>query len=222
MAGKQDLIPPHGGYRKLRSFKAAQRVYDGTVIFCDRFIAKRSRTHDQMVQAARSGVQNIAEGSMAAGTSRKTEIKLTNVARASLEELLLDYQDFLRQRGARQWEKDDEEAVKVRRKYMSDRSDASEHSDRSDQSDQSETSDESESRDQSETSDHSDEADPYGIASASAETAANTLICLIHQASYLLRRQLERLEADFLTEGGFTERLHRERVRARQRNQGQD
>lgn len=100
------LLPPHGGYRKLRGFQAAQLVYDGTVMFCNRFIAKTSRTHDQMVQAARSGVRNIAEGSVASGTSKKGELKLTNVARASLEELMLDYQDFLRQRGLRVWEKD--------------------------------------------------------------------------------------------------------------------
>ena len=94
-----DLIPPHGGYRKLKSFQSAELVYDATVKFCDRFIDKRSRTHDQMVQAARSGRQNIAEGSQASGTSKKTELKLVGVARASLEELLLDYEDFLRQKG---------------------------------------------------------------------------------------------------------------------------
>ena len=88
------LIPLHGGYRKLKSFQVAQLAYDVTVRFCDRYIDRRSRTHDQMVQAARSGVQNIAEGSQASGTSKKTELKLTNVARASLEELRLDYQDF--------------------------------------------------------------------------------------------------------------------------------
>jgi len=82
----------------------AQLVYDLTVRFCDRYIDKRSRTHDQMVQAARSGVQNIAEGSQASGTSKRTELKLTNVARASLEELRLDYEDFLRQRGLAQWD----------------------------------------------------------------------------------------------------------------------
>src|SRR5216684_7295606 len=97
------LMPVHGGYRNLKSFQVAQLVYDVTTRFCDRYISKRSRTQDQMVQAARSGVQNIAEGSQAAGTSKKTELKLTNVARASLEELLLDYQDFLRQRGLAQW-----------------------------------------------------------------------------------------------------------------------
>ncbi len=95
----EKLIPPHGGYRKLKSFQVAQLAYDVTVRFCDRYINPRSRTHDQMVQAARSGVQNIAEGSQASGTSKKMELKLTNVARASLEELRLDYEDYLRQRG---------------------------------------------------------------------------------------------------------------------------
>jgi four helix bundle suffix protein len=100
------FIPPHGGYRKLLSYRKAEIVYDGTVSFCDRFIDRRSRTHDQMVQAARSGKQNIIEGSMASGTSKATEIKLTNVARASLEELLADYRDFLRTRGLEEWPPD--------------------------------------------------------------------------------------------------------------------
>src|SRR5687768_17481371 len=103
----EPLIPKHGGYRKLKSFQIAQLCYDVTVRFCDRYINKRSRTHDQMVQAARSGVQNIAEGSKASGTSKKTELKLTNVARASLEELRLDYEDFLRQRALPKWPNDD-------------------------------------------------------------------------------------------------------------------
>jgi len=194
MPDEGKLIPPHGGYRKLRSFQCAQLVYDATVIFCDRFVEKRSRTHDQMVQAARSGVQNIAEGSMASATSKKTELKLTGVARASLEELLLDYEDFLRQRGLRIWGKDSPEALAVRGKYQSDKSDPSDVSDKSDRS------------------------DPHRIATASPEVAANTLICLINQASYLLRRQLQGLERQFLAEGGFTERLYRER-QARRRNQ---
>src|SRR4026207_2058115 len=100
---EENLIPLHGGYRKLKSFQVAQLVYDVNVRFCDRYIEKPSRTHDQMVQAARSGAQNIAEGSQASGTSKKTELKLTNVARASLEELRLDYEDYLRQRGLQQW-----------------------------------------------------------------------------------------------------------------------
>ena len=109
------LIPAHGGYRELKSFQNAELVYDATVKFCDRFIEKRSRTHDQMVQAARSGRQNIAEGSQASGTSKKFELKLVGVARASLEELLLDYEDFLRQRGLVLWSKDHPTAKVVRR-----------------------------------------------------------------------------------------------------------
>lgn len=88
----ESLIPPHGGYQGLKAFQMSEIVYDATVVFCDRCINPRSRTHDQMVQAARSGRQNIAEGSQASGTSKKMELKLVGVARASLEELLLDYQ----------------------------------------------------------------------------------------------------------------------------------
>lgn len=182
------LIPPHGGYRKLRSFQAAQLVYDATIIFCSQFLDRRSRTYDQMIQAARSGVQNIAEGSMASATSKKTELKLTGVARASLEELLLDYEDFLRQRGLRQWEKNSAEALAVRQKYLSDRSD------------------------------HSDRSDRYGIRIITAEQAANTLICLINQASYLLARQLRALEDRFLSQGGFTERLYQTRTNERRKS----
>jgi four helix bundle protein len=107
-------LRPSGGYRALRSFQVATVIYDATVAFCERFIDKRSRTVDQMVQAARSGRQNIAEGSRAAATSSQTELRLVNVARASLDERLLDYEDFLRQHGLRQWAKDDPEALAVR------------------------------------------------------------------------------------------------------------
>ncbi len=118
-----NLIPPHGGYAELQSYKMSEIVYDATVVFCDRFIEKRSRTHDQMVQASRSGKQNIAEGSMASGTSKKTELKLVGVARASLEELLLDFKDFLRQRGLPLWEKDDPRVQQIRKlAYASNRS----------------------------------------------------------------------------------------------------
>ncbi len=173
------LIPSHGGYRELKSFQHAELVYDGTVRFCDRFIDRRSRTHDQMVQAARSGRQNIAEGSQASGTSKKTELKLVGVARASLEELLLDYEDFLRHRGLELWGKTHATAQAIRRlayeknrTYMTYRS--------------------------------------Y-IEQAPPEVAANTIICLIHQTNYLLDQQLRQLEKAFLEEGGFTERLYRER-----------
>ena len=173
------LIPSHGGYRELKSFQHAELVYDATVKFCDRFIDRRSRTHDQMVQAARSGRQNIAEGSQASGTSKKTELKLVGVARASLEELLLDYEDFLRQRGLELWGKSHPTAHVVRRlAYAKNRSYMTYRT--------------------------------Y-IEESSSETAANTVICLIHQTNYLLDQQLRQLEKSFLENGGFTERLYRER-----------
>ena len=109
------FIDPHGGFRELKSYQMSEIVYDATAAFCDCWISRRSRTHDQMVQAARSGKQNIAEGSMASGTSKKTELKLVGVARASLAELLLDYQDFLRQRTLPIWGKNHPQAQKIRR-----------------------------------------------------------------------------------------------------------
>ena len=111
----EGFIPHHGGYADLLSYQKAEIVYDATVHFCDRFLDKRDRTRDQMIQAARSGKQNIIEGSMVSGTSKESEVKLTNVARASLEELLADYRDFLRVRGLRLWEKDCKEARYVRK-----------------------------------------------------------------------------------------------------------
>jgi four helix bundle suffix protein len=181
----QLIIPPHGGYKDLQSYQMSEIVYDGTVVFCDRFISPRSRTHDQMVQAARSGKQNIAEGCMASGTSKKTELKLIGVARASLEELLLDFQDYLRQHNLPLWGKDHPRAKEVRglcyrknRSYLTYK--------------------------------------PY-IEGGSPEIAANTLICLVHQANYLLDQQLRALEKEFLKEGGFTERLYHARTQMRNR-----
>jgi four helix bundle protein len=110
----QNALRPSGGYRRLRSFQATTIIYDATVAFCARFVDKHSRTVDQMVQAARSGRQNIAEGSRASATSSQTELRLVNVARASLDELLLDYEDFLRQHKLTQWTKDDPKAQAVR------------------------------------------------------------------------------------------------------------
>jgi four helix bundle suffix protein len=173
------VITPHGGYRGLKSFQHAELVYDATVKFCDRFINRRSRTHDQMVQAARSGRQNIAEGSQASGTSKKTELKLMGIARASLEELLLDYEDFLRQRGLQLWGKNHPMAASIRRlAYRQDRSYMTYMT--------------------------------Y-VEQSPSETSANTIICLIHQTNYLLDQQLRELEQAFLRDGGFTERLYRER-----------
>ena len=115
MIDENKIIVPHGGYQNLKAFQMSEIVYDGTVKFCERFINSRSRTTDQMIQAARSGKQNIAEGSMASGISKKTEIKLVGVARASLEELLLDYQDYLRQHQLQLWKKDNPETIKIRK-----------------------------------------------------------------------------------------------------------
>lgn len=111
---RDGFIPPHGGYRNLLSYRKSEIVYDLTVRFCARFLERRDRTVDQMVQAARSGKQNIAEGSQASGTSTETEIRLTNVARASLEELRVDYDDYLRVRGLRRWDKNSREALYIR------------------------------------------------------------------------------------------------------------
>lgn len=114
MSSEDSFIPPHGGYQKLLSYQKAEIVYDATVYFCRRFFDKRDRTVDQMVQAARSGKQNIAEGSQMSGTSKSLELKLTNVARASLEELLTDYRDFLRVRGLEEWEPNHRYTLRLR------------------------------------------------------------------------------------------------------------
>jgi restriction system protein len=192
-------LRPSGGYRQLRSFQVSTIIYDATVSFCARFLDPRSRTIDQMVQAARSGRQNIAEGSRASATSSQTELRLVNVARASLDELLLDYEDFLRQRGKRLWHKSDREAQEVR----------------------------------AIGSGHVEPTDPTAPTGPSAATAyaawlqhanpavvANTVICLIHQANYLLDQQIAALERDFVHRGGYSESLAAARLaeRARQKH----
>jgi four helix bundle suffix protein len=188
-------LRPHGGYRKLRSFQVAEIIYDGTVTFCSRFLdGRRTRLVDQMVQAARSGRQNIAEGSRASGTSSQTELRLIGVARASLDELLLDFEDYLRQHGLKLWDKDDPKAREVRA--------IGSEKDRTDPSDQ------------------TDRTRGYAryrplIEGSDAETAANALICLIHQANYLLDRQIAALEKEFIHEGGYSERLAAARLEAR-------
>jgi four helix bundle suffix protein len=202
----EGLIPKHGGYRNLKSFQVAQLVYDVTVRFCDRYIDRFSRTKDQMVQAARSGVQNIAEGSKASGTSKKTELKLTNVARASLEELRLDYEDFLRQRGLPQWEREDpRRAALINRRCA--------------------TADEvalwvKEIHDGNGQHGQSGHGRPSmksteSTQSTYAEIAANVALVLIAVACSLLDRQLAAQAEAFEKEGGFTERLYQRRVQAR-------
>jgi len=224
----ESLISKHGGYRNLKSFQVAQLVYDVTTRFRDKYIAKRSRTHDQMIQAARSGVQNIAEGSQAAGTSKKTELKLTNVARASLEELRLDYEDFLRQRGLVLWDRQDPRRASliarrcqaadavaewVREQHgLSGRSGLDGRSGPKQPIRERPTmSTRSTKSTQSTMSTESTKSTP----STYAEIAANAALVLIAVASSLLDRQLTSLAAAFQREGGFTERLYRARKRAR-------
>lgn len=185
-ASMEKLIQPHGGYRNLKSFQMARLVFDITERFCNRFIDKKSRTHDQMVQAARSGVQNIAEGSQASGTSKKTELKLTNVARASLEELKLDYEDFLRQRKLPIWEFQDQRRQQLIKQRVT-------------------TADEfvlwvknAEQQKQGKLE----------------EIAANGMLALVGAACYLLNRQIAAQAEAFQNEGGFTERLYKVRKAA--------
>lgn len=215
MKEPEKLIPKHGGYKKLKSFQVAQLAYDVTVRFCDRYIDRRSRTNDQMVQAARSGVQNIAEGSQASGTSKKMELKLTSVARASLEELKLDYEDFLRHRGLPEWPRDD-----IRRSALIDA--------------RPKTSDDvaewavavknglvgqggPNGQKPSKQSTLSTASTKFPATATFPEIAANGALALIAVACSLLDRQIASLETAFVEEGGFTERLYRVRSNARRK-----
>jgi four helix bundle suffix protein len=209
---QEKLIPLHGGYRKLKSFQVAQLAYDVTVRFCDRYIEKRSRTHDQMVQAARSGVQNIAEGSQASGTSRKTELKLTNVARASLEELRLDYEDYLRQRGLAQWAREDARRAELiaARPATADDVAAWARAVHDGQDGRHGQSGQGRSKPKSMESTKS-------VVSTYPEIAANGALALLAVACSLLNRQIATLEKNFVEEGGFTERLYRVRSQRRAR-----
>jgi four helix bundle suffix protein len=181
------FLPQHGNYRKLLSYQKAEVVYDITFRFCQRFLAKGDRTVDQMIQAARSGKQNIAEGCKAARTSKEMEIKLTNVARASLEELLTDYEDFLRVRDLKRWPKDSREAQYARKLGA--------------------------------TADVTFEAYRESVETRTAEVVANLAICVIHQANYLLDRQIRALEQDFVKNGGIRERMTKARLQHRNRPQ---
>jgi four helix bundle suffix protein len=180
------FLPRRGNYESLLSYQRAEIVYDITFRFCLRFLQKNDRTVDQMVQAARSGKQNIAEGSKASMTSTETEIKLTNVARSSLEELLRDYRDFLRVRDLTLWPKDSKEALYVR--HLASKPDITFE----------------EFRTFCET--------------RPAEVVANIAICLIHQANFLLDRQIRRMEQDFVKNGGVRERMTRARQQYRKRH----
>jgi four helix bundle suffix protein len=208
MPESEKLIPLHGGYRKLKSFQVAQLVYDVTVRFCERYVPKRSRTNDQMVQAARSGVQNIAEGSQASGTSKKTELKLTNVARASLEELRLDFEDFLRQRGLDIYPPNHPALVRFKTKRCATLEDvrawvAAERT-------RARTGTDKQGRTRIGTSVKVGEC-PCESVPKPEELVANAALSLLNLACYLLDRQIAAQAAAFEKEGGFTERLYRVR-----------
>jgi four helix bundle suffix protein len=198
----EPIIAKHGGYRKLKSFQLARLCYDVTVRFCERYVERGSRTRDQMVQAARSGVQNIAEGSEASGTSKKTELKLTSVARASLEELRLDYEDFLRQRSLPQWPKDDprRQSLVCRRCSTADEVAAWVREMRT-----------------KALADGQDMLTTPGY----PEVSANAALILVEVSCALLDRQLSSLARKFENEGGFTERLYRVRTERRKGGGGE-
>lgn len=211
---RDSLIPPHGGYKKLRTYKLGNLIYDATAAFCEQYLDRKDRTYDQMVQAARSGVANIIEGSEASATSKKSELKLTNVAKASHEELLTDYQAFLRQRGLPEWSAESPAATTVRRArpdtldqlrelmaaLVADPVRLPEIPPRDGRTEFAQTKDAARSK-----------------AARKAEVAGNVMLCLINQETYLLGRQIARLAADFEREGGFTERLHRIRTEIRKK-----
>ena len=200
-SGETDPLLPHGGYRRLRSYKVAEAVYDASVVFCRRFFPHDRRLTDQMVQAARSGVRNISEGSGAAATSRKSEMKLTNVARASLsDELLRDYESFLTQRGLRVWPKDSREALAMRSRLAKDV-----------------VAIKPSAKATVVLTGLSGLSD--FVAKADPELATNAMLCAVNQAAYLLKRQLESQARTFVKEGGFTERLHTTRTAARKAQQ---
>jgi restriction system protein len=200
-------IRPSGGYRDTASFQTATIIYDATYWFCGKFLDPRSRTVDQMVQAARSGRQNIAEGSRAAATSSQTELRLLNVARSSLEELLLDFEDYLRHRHLPQWALDSSEALAVRRVAVGFRKDQSDRSDQSDQSDQNRSTNQKQKDHWAFYAQWLEHNDP--------SVRANALICLINQANYLLDQQIAALEKQFIEEGGYSEQLAVARLAAR-------
>ncbi|MDO8542121.1 MAG: four helix bundle suffix domain-containing protein [Opitutaceae bacterium] len=195
------LIPQHGGYRHLKSFQVAQLAYDVTIRFCARYVDKRSRTHDQMTQAARSGVQNIAEGSKVSGTSKKMELKLTNVARASLEELRLDYEDFLRHRELPLWLKEDPRRADLIARRCTTAEAVAQWV--------------REQHGQNGPGGLKRTNNAHAVRPTYPEIAANAALTLIAVACSLLDRQIAAQAAAFEKDGGFTERLYRIRSNRR-------
>ena len=190
MDGRDDLLLPSGGYRRLKSFQLARLIFDITVRFVELYIPGGSRTADQMVQAARSGVQNIAEGSLEAATSAKLELNLYNVARASLEELALDYQDYLRQNGCAVWDKDSP----LYNRFVAER-----------------ISDRAGFRDFIRMAEGSVPSVNIRNIPYKSVLVANAVLLLISTASYFIKRQIDTKAKIFLTGGGFSERMRRMR-----------
>ena len=184
-----ELLLPHGGFEDLKSFQLARLIFDITTRFVEMYVDAKSRTRDQMTQAARSGVQNIAEGSEAAATSRKTELKLTNVARASLVELRLDYQDFLRQNEFPEWDRNHPALLDFKRRQIADMA-----------------AFRAWIRDVRETM-------PQTRQSA---IVANGALSLLNLTIYLLLKQIDAQAAAFEEEGGFTERMYHTRQKSKQ------
>ena len=171
-----------GSYRKLKVYRKTEVIYDLTYYFCKKYLKLGDRTIDQMVQAARSGKQNIVEGNEVAETSAETMLKLLGVARGSLQELLIDYEDYLRVRNLRLWADDSKEVDAMRRIGI----------------------------------EHEDSAFFLELAQTrSDEVVANMVIVLIYQADVLLNGYINRKYNDFLREGGFREKLTRERIKNR-------
>lgn len=211
---RSTLIPAHGGYRGLKSFQVAQLAYDLTVRFCDLYIDRRSRTHDQMVQAARSGVQNIAEGSQASGTSKKMELKLTNVARASLEELRLDYEDFLRHRNLPQLAPNDPVLMRFKARRCASLDEVRawvEEERRRGAGTPTWTDTDIHGQPRTRAGSVVVRDGPCSSRLSSACLAANAALSLLNLACYLLDRQVDSLAKAFEENGGFTERLYQTR-----------
>ena len=183
-----ETLLPHGGFEEMKSFQLARLIFDITARFAEMYSDTKSRTRDQMTQAARSGVQNIAEGSEAAATSRKTELKLTNVARASLVELRLDYQDFLRQHGLPEWDADHPALLEFKRRRISDMA-----------AFRAWVQDMREAMPQT----------------RQATIVANGALSLLNLTIYLLRKQMDAQAATFEREGGFSEHLYGVRQKTR-------
>lgn len=225
-----ELVPKHGGYRRLKSFQIGQLIYDLTVRFCELYIDRKSRTRDQMVQAARSGVQNIAEGSQASGTSKKSELKLTNVARASLEELRLDYEDFLRQRGLPLWGAEHPALLRFKGRRCASVEEV-----------RAWVEEEKKEKEKEHTDEHRQTRTNTDLGAAGPSVAvrggpcksvsalrpcaplpssvfvANAVLSLLNLCCHLLDRQIAAQATDFTKEGGFTERLYRTRTNQRKK-----